>query len=59
MTDWIALIKVRGLDIPEDGAASLAMALTGLERDFRPLPARLPFTIEPAITVSEGAVTAE
>jgi len=59
MTDWIALIKARGLDIPEEAAASLATALTGLERDFRPLPARLPFTIEPAITVSEGAVTSE
>jgi hypothetical protein len=59
MTDWTALIKARGLDIPDEAAANLTAALTGLERDFRPLPARLPFTIEPAITVSEGAVTAE
>jgi len=59
MTDWTALIKARGLDIPEEAAASIAAALTGLERDFRPLPARLPFTIEPAITLSEGAVIPE
>ena len=59
MTDWIALSRARGLDIPEDQVARLAPSLDGLEQAFRPLPARLPFEIEPAITLSEQAVKGE
>ena len=54
MTDWIALAKARGLDIPKETLQPLA----SLEQAFEPLKAKLPFTIEPAITLSEPAVLA-
>jgi hypothetical protein len=54
MTDWIALAKARGLDIPIE----TLQPLTALEQAFEPLKAKLPFTVEPAITLNESAVIA-
>jgi len=54
MTDWIALAKARGLDIPKE----TLQPLTGLEQAFEPLKAKLPFSLEPAITLSESSVIA-
>ena len=54
MTDWIALAKARGLDIPLE----TLQPLTALEQAFEPLKAKLPFTMEPAITLNESAVLA-
>jgi hypothetical protein len=59
MTDWTALARARGLDIPADAVERIAPSLTALEEAFRPLPAKLPFTLEPAVTLSEPAVFGE
>ena len=56
MPDWQALAKARELDIPDDAIARIAPALDQLHADFAPLLARLPHTIEPAVTLSESAV---
>jgi hypothetical protein len=59
MTDWKALAQARGLDIPPDAIESISPSLAGLEESFRPLLAKIPFTLEPAITLSEDAVLGE
>jgi hypothetical protein len=59
MTDWTALARARGLDIPAEAVESIAPSLTALEDAFRPLLAKLPFTLEPAVTLSEPAVFGE
>jgi hypothetical protein len=59
MTNWTALAAARGLDIPREAIESIAPSLDGLERAFRPLLAKLPLTVEPAITLSEAAVLGE
>ena len=59
MTDWTALARARGLDIPVEALDAIAPALSALENSFRPLLARLPFTLEPAIILSEPAVFGE
>lgn len=52
MTDWNALAKARGLGIPNETLQPLVL----LEEAFEPLKAKLPFTLEPAITLNESAV---
>ena len=59
MTDWTALARARGLDIPSEAVESIAPSLTALEDAFRPLLTKLPFTLEPALTLSEPAVFGE
>ena len=59
MTDWKALARARGLDIPPAAVEAVSPSLEGLEQAFRPLTAKLPFSIEPAITLSESAVLGE
>lgn len=59
MTQWTALAQARALDIPAAAVEAIAPSLTGLEEGFRPLVAKLAFTIEPAITLSEAAVLGE
>jgi len=56
MTDWTALARARGLDIPADAVERIAQSLEALEAAFRPLLQKLEFTGEPAVTLSEGAV---
>ena len=56
MTDWMALARARGLDIPDEQIARLAPSLEALVRDFAPLKAKIPHELEPAITLSEKAV---
>jgi hypothetical protein len=59
MTNWPALAAARGLDIPPAAVENIAPSLDSLEQAFRPLLARLPLTVEPAITLSEAAVFGE
>jgi len=59
MTDWMALARARGLDIPAEQVERLAGPLEALARDFAPLKAKIPFELEPAITLSPQAVKGE
>lgn len=59
MTDWMALAKARGLDIPEESVKNIAGSLSALEQQFERLKAKLTPDVEPAITLSEGAVLGE
>ena len=59
MTDWTALARARGLDIPQESVDSIAPSLSDLEKSFRPLLAKIPFTLEPAVILSEPAVFGE
>jgi hypothetical protein len=56
MTDWTALARARGLDIPAVAVERIAPSLEALEQAFRPLPGKLDFAAEPAVTLSEEAV---
>jgi hypothetical protein len=57
--DWKAIAQARNLDIPEEAIVRIAPSLDTLEAAFRPLLQRIPDTVEPAITLSESAVTGE
>ncbi len=59
MTHWTAIAQARALDIPLNAVEAIAPSLDGLEQAFRPLVAKLPFTLEPVITLSESAVLGE
>jgi hypothetical protein len=59
MTNWPALAAARGLDIPHEAVERIAPSLEALEQAFRPLLAKLPLTLEPAINLSEAAVLGE
>ena len=59
MTDWIQIARARDLDIPREAVERAAPALEALEAAFRPLAAKLPHDMEPAITLSEAAVLGE
>ncbi len=59
MTNWTAVAQARGLDIPEADVERIRVSLEGLEQSFRPLLAKLPVTLEPAIVLSEAAVIGE
>jgi len=58
MTDWTALARARGLDIPAEALEQITPSLEALEAAFRPLLQKIEFSAEPAITLSEGAVLA-
>jgi hypothetical protein len=49
MTDWKSLAKARQLNIPEADLERIAPSLDGLEAAFRPLAARVPHEVEPAV----------
>lgn len=49
MTDWKAVARAHGLQIPDDQIERIAPTLNGLEEIFRPLPTRLPHETEPAV----------
>ncbi len=59
MTDWKTVAQARGLDIPDEALDGIAPALNALEAAFRPLVARLPCDVEPALVLSEAAVEGE
>lgn len=59
MTDWNALARARGLNIPADAVERIAPSLEALEASFRPLPTKLTHSVEPALTLSEAAVLGE
>jgi len=48
MTDFQALARARGLDIPAAELDRIAPTLQALEASFRPLTADLPSSLEPA-----------
>jgi len=48
MTDFKAIARARGLDIPEAELERVARSLEVLETAFRPLAAGLPPALEPA-----------
>ena len=47
-TDWEALVRARGLEIPPEQLDSVIEPLRALDRRFRPLAAALSFDLEPA-----------
>jgi len=49
-SDWKALARARGLDIPDADLERMVGPLEGLERAFRPLTLAIPHDVEPAIT---------
>ena len=49
-TDWEALAKARGLEIPPAEMDRVIEPLRALERRFRPLAAGLSFDLDPATT---------
>jgi hypothetical protein len=56
MSDWQAVAKGWDLKIPEDAVERIAPTLNSLEAAFRPLLAKVPFTLDPAVILSEKAV---
>jgi len=56
MIDWKAIAHARALNIPDEAVEAMAPALDALEAAFRPLVARLPHDVEPAVILSESAV---
>ena len=51
MTDYRAVARARGLDLPEDQLERIARTLESLEAAFRPLAADLPVSLEPATCI--------
>lgn len=51
MTDFKALARARGLDIPEAELDRIVPTLEALEAAFRPLAADLPPSLEPATCI--------
>jgi hypothetical protein len=49
-TDWEALAKARGFEIPGADLDRVVKPLRALERRFRPLAADLSFDMDPATT---------
>ena len=47
MTDWAAVARARGMEIPQDEMERLAKPLAGLEETFRPLLKGLTPLMEP------------
>ena len=59
MSDWNAISQAAGLDIPADAMERIAPTLDALHASFRPLLAKIPHTLDPAIILSEKAVRGE
>lgn len=51
MTDYRAIARARGLNLPEDQLVRITGPLEILEAVFRPLAADLPASLEPAIGI--------
>ena len=56
MSDWRAISKAGDLGIPSDAIDRIAPTLDALHASFRPLLAKLPHIVEPAVILSEAAV---
>ena len=59
ITDWKQLAEARGLQLSADDLARVVPAMEALEAALRPLCAKLPHAIEPAVILSEQAVVGE
>ncbi len=51
MTDWKAVAKARGVEIPDEEMERVTGPLESLERVFRPLAGNLPASLEPEPSV--------
>ena len=49
MKDWKKIASANGLNIPEADVERIAPSLDALEAAFRPLTARIPHEVEPAV----------
>ena len=56
MSDWNIISQGWDLNIPKDAVDQVAPALDALHASFRPLLAKLPHMVEPAVILSEQAV---
>lgn len=56
MKNWKQIASGHALAIPDDQFARIAPPLDALEAAFRPLLARLPLEVEPAIILSPEAL---
>jgi hypothetical protein len=59
MSDWNEVSESLDLKIPREAVDRIAPILDALHASFRPLLAKIPFTIDPAVTLSEKAVKGE
>jgi hypothetical protein len=59
MSDWNAVSESLDLKIPGDAIARIAPVLDALHASFIPLLPKIPFTIDPAVVLSEKAVKGE
>ena len=59
MSDWNTISQGWDLNIPKDAVDRVAPALNALHASFRPLLAKLPHAVEPAVILSEQAVQGE
>jgi hypothetical protein len=59
MSDWHAVSENADLKIPRDAVDRIAPILDALHASFRPLLSKIPFTIDPAVVLSEKAVKGE
>ena len=56
MSDWQAVAKGWDLKIPEEAVERIAPTLDALMAAFRPLVAKVPHALDPAVILSEKAV---
>jgi hypothetical protein len=56
MKNWKAIASGNGLNLTDEYLEKISPPLDAIEAVFRPLVARIPHEIEPAITLSEAAV---
>jgi hypothetical protein len=59
MTDWRAAAKASGFDFPEADLDRITPVLQALESALIPLARTLDYTTEPAVILSETAVSPE
>lgn len=59
MSDWHAISEGANLQIPPEAVERIAPILDSLLESFHPLLSKVPFTIDPAVILSEKAVSGE
>ena len=59
MSDWHTISRGWDLNIPKDAVDRAAPSLDALHASFRPLLAKLPHAVDPAVILSEPAVRGE
>ena len=59
MTDWKSLARLANPGLGSDATDRIAAGLEALEESFRPLLGQLTHEIEPAVILSEAAVSGQ